>query len=479
MKKSLSLFGLLFTAAAALAQPFNLTLQVDMKNEDPATLANGVSVAGSFQSKIVGGGTNWTPGATMMTEMPAGSKKYSVTVALTEADTFDFKFVKGTAWGSNEGISGPCAAPGSDNRRVIMTGNAVYPLNCYNTCEACPATVDTLNVRFQVDLTNMAALFAAPFNDTVSVAGSFAENIVNGVFPNWRPAAIGMTPIAPGSQIYQTALFRIKSGSYAYKFIYGDDWPYSENFTGACVSGGNRTLTLAGANNSNVTVVPFCFNSCDAACAALGAPRPVKFTVDASDEADGPVYSIGGTMQLKTFAGNVLNMTDNNNGTFSYTFSAMYPLTYQYRYFQNDGVATTDENFSPVNCPNALAGPVGDTRRSVTIPAGTGLYEVAPFYKYNTCTVSPLSPVSVESKKSAAYFVTAPNPFTGSTTISFSNVENQKFSVVVTDIAGRVLQSQHNLVGNTATIQGLNAGVFFATLTTENGARYTQKLIAE
>jgi Secretion system C-terminal sorting domain len=475
MKKSLSLFGLLFTAAAAFAQPFNVTLQVDMKNEDPASLANGVSAAGSFQSKIVGGGTDWTPGAVMLTESPAGSKKYSVTVALTEAGSYAFKFVKGTSWGTNEGISGTCAATGSDNRALVVAGDMTYPLNCYNSCAACPATVDTLNVKFQVDITNVEALFGTPFNGVVSVTGSFPAAIIGGTYSNWTPGQIVMTASAPGSKIYESATFRMVSGNYSYKFIYGDAWGYDENFNGPCISGGNRSITIAGAANSNLTVGPFCFATCDPTCAALGTPRPVKFTVDATDEA-AATYSIGGTMQFKAFTGNALNMTDNGNGTFSYTFPAMYPIAYQYRYFQNDGVATTDENFSPVACPEAIAGPVGDTRRTVTIPAGTGLYEVAPFYKYNTCTVSPLA---AEDKKSMAYFTTAPNPFTGATRIAFSNLDNQKFSVVVTDIAGRVLQSQHNLNGNTATVEGLTAGVYFATLTTENGARYTQKLIAE
>ena len=472
MKKSLSLFGLLFTAAAAFAQPFNVTLQVDMKNEDPATLANGVSAAGSFQSKIVGGGTDWTPGAVMLTESPAGSKKYSVTVALTEAGNYAFKFVKGTSWGNNEGISGPCAAAGSDNRALVVAGDMTYPLNCYNSCDACPATVDTLNVQFQVDITNVEALFGAPFNNTVSVTGSFGTAIVNGTYSNWTPGQIVLAPVSPGSKIYTTPVFRMASGNYAYKFLYGDAWGYDENFTGPCISGGNRSITIAGANNSNLTVGPFCYGTCDATCTPLGTPRPVKFTVDVSDE-PGATYSIGGTMQFKAFTGNQLNMTDNGDGTFSYTTS-MYPISYQYRYYQNDGVATTDENFSPVNCPTAVSGPVGDTRRTVTIPAGTGLYEVDT-YKYNTCILTAVE----DAKKSIAYFTTAPNPFSGATTIAFSNLDNQKFSVVVTDIAGRVLQAQHNLNGNTATVEGLTAGVYFATLTTENGARYTQKLIAE
>jgi hypothetical protein len=472
MKKSLSLFGLLFTAAAAFAQPYNLTIQVDMKNEvvDPA----GVSAAGDFQGSIVTGGTVWTPGQVMLTENPVGSKKYSVTVALSVADTFAFKIVNGpSGW---EGVPGACNVGG--NRSVIVAGaSTVAPSFCYGSCVACPSTVDTLNVRFQVDMTNMEALYAAPHHDTVTIAGDFAAAIVNGTYQNWSPGAILLTRTAPGSKIYQTPVFRMKSGNYSYKFLYGPSWGYDENFSGPCKTGSNRELTIAGITNSNVTVGPFCFNSCDPTCSALGNPRPVKFTVDATDEA-AATYSIGGTMQLKAFTGNLLNMIDNGNGTFSKTMN-MYPGDYQYIYFQNDGVTTASEGFAPAGCSQAIPGPVGGVRRTMTVPGdATSLFEVNCF-KYNTCTFCTAPFNAAEAKKSAAYFTAQPNPFNGSTRISFSNLENAKFNVVVTDVTGRVVSTQMNLSGNTATIQDLKAGVFFATLTTENGTRYTQKLVAE
>lgn len=452
-----------------------------MKNEDPASLANGVSAAGSYQAKIVGNSlaNEWQPGQVMLTETPAGSKKYSVTVMMSDTGRFAFKFVKGTAWGNNEGINGPCAAPSSDNRALVVMGNTTYPLNCYNSCAACPSTVDTLNVRFQVDVTNMAALYTAPFNDTVSIAGNFPDAIVNATIPNWSPGKIVLTPVTPGSKIYQTPVFRIKSGSYAYKFLYGPVWGYDENFTGTCIGGSNRALTLAGANNSNVTVGPFCFNSCDPTCSSLGSPRPVKFTVDATDEA-AATYSVGGTMQLKAFTGDILNMDDNGNGTFSKTMN-MYPGNYQYIYFQNDGTATASEDFPPAGCSQAIPGPVGGVRRTMTVPGdATTLFEVNCF-KYSTCTFCTAPFNAAEAKKSAAYFTMMPNPLTDATRISFSNLENAKFSVVITDVTGRIVQATYNLTGNSASItrEGLNAGVFLATLTTENGARFTQKLVVD
>ena len=97
-----------------------------------------------------------------------------------------------------------------------------------------------------------------------------------------------------------------------------------------------------------------------------------------------------------------------------------------------------------------------------------------PFF--NECFVA-----TQNEKQSAAYFTTAPNPFTSSTRISFANLENARFAITVYDVTGRAIKTVNNLTGNSAEItrEGLTAGVFFATLTTENGARFTQKLIVE
>jgi Secretion system C-terminal sorting domain len=474
MKKSLSLFGLLFAAVAAFAQPYNVTLQVDMKNIPAADLANGVSVAGSFQSAVVGQAyTNWTPGQIMLTEMPAGSKKYSVTVQLP-AGNYSFKFLKGIAWGTDESVAGAC---GGGDRTLAVTGNTVYPLNCFASCDACPSVVDTIHTRFLVDLTNKIALDGPPTMNGISIAGNFQAAVIGQSYSNWTPGQIMLTPVTAGSTIYQTPILEMPSGNYSYKFLYGNAWGTDENFTGPCVSGGNRSAAIAGANHSNLNVGPFCFATCDAVCPTIYPARPVKFTVDVSNTAGG-TFALDGTIQPVAFTGTHIAMDDDGNGvTFSKTINIR-PGDYQYRYYNIVGATTQEENFAPAGCVDVISGPVGDTRRTVTIPVGTTLYEIKvagmnPFF--NECFVG------TENKQSAAFFTTAPNPFTTSTRISFANLENARFAITVYDVTGRAIKTVNNLTGNSAEItrEGLTSGVFFATLTTENGARFTQKLIVE
>ena len=81
-------------ASAAWAQT-TVTLTVDMSNE--MVSADGVHVAGSFQG--------WDPAATPMTDNGDGT--WSYTFMSDTAATYQYKFINGNAWGSDEqGIPG-------------------------------------------------------------------------------------------------------------------------------------------------------------------------------------------------------------------------------------------------------------------------------------------------------------------------------------------------------------------------------------
>ena len=181
-------------ASAAWAQT-TVTLTVDMSNE--MVSADGVHVAGNFQG--------WDPAATPMTDNGDGT--WSYTFMSDTAATYQYKFINGNAWGSDEGIPGACAFDG--NRQIAVDGmmGEASSTVCYNSCAACGMTT----VRFRVDMSNEEV---SPFG--VHVAGDFQ---------GWSPDGTALTD-ADGDMIYEAIeSFEADSGStITFKFINGKHW---------------------------------------------------------------------------------------------------------------------------------------------------------------------------------------------------------------------------------------------------------------
>jgi hypothetical protein len=472
MKKLLFSFALLASAAAMYAQPYAVTFRVDMRGHLPAP-GGKVTVSGDFAATATPPAPNWTQGLLELTDANS-DMVYEGTFQLA-GGPIKYKFATTDAMGANANWEG------QPDRVATVAAATVLPIHCFGVdgvgnCPVVVGTPDTVNVTIKIDFTRAFGIFGSPFHNIICIAGDLQQ--AAGFPSNWSPNVTLLQPETPGSKVYTTTL-RLLEGTYAYKAIFGDDWGYDEAPVGACVAGGNRKLVVPGTHtgqgNGTYTEGPFCFGSC-AACDPLGAQRPVVFTVDVTDEAPGATYFINGTFNFPAFqAASNVAMASNANNTFSHTLN-MYPGDYQYHFSQNDGTTTTNENFNPAGCPEAIAGPVGDLRRTVTVPAGTGPYYVN-VYKYNTCTMV----ATEETKRNAAFFQVAPNPFTGTARINFSNESNSTFGVVMTDIAGKTVRTMNNLTGSNVTIeQGtLITGVYFVTLTTANGARFTQKLVIQ
>src|ERR1044071_2653888 len=98
-----SLILLLGLCSVASAQ-FTVTFQVDMNTQ--ASIADTVSVAGNFQV-AAGFPSDWTPGATRLTDTDQDGI-YTLDVTLP-AGTYEYKFLNGAAWGTDESVPGSCA----------------------------------------------------------------------------------------------------------------------------------------------------------------------------------------------------------------------------------------------------------------------------------------------------------------------------------------------------------------------------------
>ena len=470
MKKLVTFLALTSLSALSFAQ-VNVTFSVDL---GPTQLGNNaVFVVGNFQGET-GNANDWTPTDPNFQLNPTGAGSTIYTGVYTlPVGTYEYKFQindpanPGTWTGAENNFATP-----SGNRQVTVTAANPFliPTSCFNVLAAgnCPAQVDTLNVTFQVDMTNAIAKFGAPGGGVVTVAGGFQ---------NWSPGTTFMHQASAGSTVYQTDPIRIPEGDISYKFLFGNAWGYDESVPAACAGGGNRTYTVSGTQNQNVTIPAVCWNTCEATCAPLGAAREVKFWVDASQEVVDPLgIRIDGDFQLPFFQGDGSSrvaLINEGNGLYSYT-KTLYPGDYVYRFYNGNSGENFD--FTATNPPCGVPAPVGTPRRLVTVVAGAGVQNVGPFI-YNDCALS----VSTKNQSEAAAFTMSPNPTANETIIRFTNKDNQSFGVTVTDVLGRTVRSNNNLNGTQTTIAkgNLATGIYNVTLTLESGERFTKKLIIE
>ncbi|MDD3130573.1 MAG: lamin tail domain-containing protein [Bacteroidales bacterium] len=218
-----------------------VTFQVNMAEQSVS--GDGVHIAGSFQS--------WAPGATAMSL--AHDAVYTYTTMLEEGAYYEFKYVNGNSWGQDESVPGACNQNGNRFLSVPVGGIVLDPV-CFASCVDCDAP--TADITFQVDMSN----------EEVSLNGVH----VVGSFQGWNPGSSLMSDA--GNGIY-TFTATINVGDHVlYKFINGNDWPFSEVVPADCgeddgFGGYNRYLDVA---EENTVLEVVCFGSCSP-CEVTGA----------------------------------------------------------------------------------------------------------------------------------------------------------------------------------------------------------------
>ena len=243
-----------------------VTISVNMSNEQVGP--NGVHVAGSFQSEIgvvdgMGNPADWQPGATMMIDNGGGI--YSFEANLPDG-VYEYKFINGNAWGSDEGsIPSICQVGGGNtNRFFVVDGFDVFlPPVYFNGSSASENGTDFyVPIRFSTDMgsTTVAA-------EGVSCRGNWQE-VANAGF-NFSADASNknkLYDLSPGVGLnVYTGIFYVPSTSpsFEYKFVNGVNY---ENVPSECVVGLNRSIT---ADPTNGTSVLYCFGTCSDVCVVV------------------------------------------------------------------------------------------------------------------------------------------------------------------------------------------------------------------
>jgi len=459
MKKIYALLiALLAFGYTAQAQMFSVTFQVDMQNE---TVGDTVSVAGNFQA-AGGVGNDWTPGAAVLTD-GNNDDIYELTVMLP-AGNYEYKFLNGAAWGTDEGVPGACATNG--NRGLSVSGNTTIPVDCFGACGPCATSVDTVMVTFQVDMSNETAA------DSVTVAGDWQGDAVGQGWSDWTP---GISVLTDGNNddIYELTVM-LPEGTYQYKYINGVAWGLDESVPTACNVNNNRELVVSGPGP---IVVPV---NCFAGCGVCVPPLPpinVTFRVDMSNEiVNVNGLNVAGSFQNPAWDKDALGMLDGNgDDIYEYTESIV-PGEYQFKFFNGGSMDPNDGEFGsidPGSC--AISNGLGGFNRVLDIKGMTN-DTILPVYEFNTCQTVATSIVDAQLDGVEAY----PNPFSTNATVRLNGYDGMPYSIRLVNVVGQKVWEQNEVTEAEMVIEraGLQTGVYFLEVE-KNGAKKTLKLIVE
>jgi hypothetical protein len=451
---------LLAAAFPAVAQNFNVTFQVDMQNV--AVIDDTVSVAGSFQA-AAGFPADWTPGSTILTDGNS-DLVYDITVQIP-AGSYEYKFLNGAAWGTDEGIPGACNVNG--NRGVTVAGDTTISVVCFGSCTACPTVVDTVDVTFQVEMRYLTIA------SMVTVAGDFQGDVPGMGWGDWTP---GITELTDGNNdsVY-TLTVRLPEGTYAYKYINGNAWGQDESVPSACSVNNNRELIVTGPGP--IVIPAHCFASCSA-CVAPLPPINVTFRVDMSNEivnANG--VFVAGSFQNPAWVKDTLQMLDpDQNGIYEFTQSLV-PNEYQHKFYNGPGGDPDGETFDFLAGGCGVSNGVGGFNRELQL-TGRLTDTILPVFIYNTCNTPS---VSNQEKEEATLFSVYPNPFHTSTIVELQRYDRKAFDIRMVNVTGQVVMERKGIRSSQVEItrEGLNSGLYFLELRDSQGRQTTHKVVIE
>ncbi len=219
----------------------DITFQVDMTGQTISS--DGVHIAGSVNG--------WNTSSHTLTDQ--GGDIYAITMSLMPGNDYEYKFLNGNNWGTEETPPAACAI----NNNRVFTAPASDLTLALTPFGGCPTPNETQMVTFQVDMTGQTVS-----GNGVHVAGNF-----NG----WSPNQTTMTLI--GDDIYQVTVTVLSTlTTIQYKYLNGDAWGTEETIPAPCVnSNSNREYVIEGAG-STVDLPIYVFGT----CTESDAPLPVE-----------------------------------------------------------------------------------------------------------------------------------------------------------------------------------------------------------
>ncbi len=236
--------AILLSLNLAHTQNVEVIFQVDMSNETVSP--DGIHVAGNFQS-AAGFGSDWDPGATVLSD-DNGNNIYTIAVKIPPS-TYEYKFINGNSWGSDENPPSQCSV-GNTNNREITIGSTDFeiPVVPFNQCLA--------SISFSINMTGTEVA-----QEGVHLMGNFQESA--GFAENWDPTSLKLEDVN-GDNTYEVDIV-LPAGDYEYLYVNGNTNSDIEQLSDECATIGSN-----GTNNRSILVTSdtpspptYCFNTCE------------------------------------------------------------------------------------------------------------------------------------------------------------------------------------------------------------------------
>lgn len=244
MKKLYALFLFLLCATVAQAQLVEVTFAVDMNGVDGFDPAEGVFVAGGFQS--------WTPADGALSDDDGDGIWTRTYDNMVPGNTENFKFGIGNDWGNNEGmdmtaLTDDCSVSDSDgniNREYTVPADGGVVAFIYDSCDEAVLPSNTVMVTFAVNMNDVA-----DFDPAMGV-------FVAGEFQSWTPGDGALTD-DDGNGVWSRTYELDANQTIEYKFGIGNDWGNNESGQD-CFVNDNRVLEIG----MDDVLVNFMYNTC-------------------------------------------------------------------------------------------------------------------------------------------------------------------------------------------------------------------------
>jgi hypothetical protein len=405
---------------------------------------NGVHVAGSAITP------NWTP--QYGTARETSNNRYAYVTYVDPNATYEYKFLNGDFWGTDESAPAPCGASG--NRQVVVASDDVIAdAFCFGTCELCAPQTE---VTFKVNLTQQGG--GNP--EGVSVAGAFQ---------GWSPGTTLMTD-DNADGIYEVTLM-MDQGTYEYKFLNGLAWGTDEEIPCLCAVNNNREIVVG----VDPVTVEFCFAQCEVSeCIDVSGVVDMTFRVNMNAETVSPegVYVIGNFTTPPFQAGAIQMTDDDSDGIYEASAPVTGIVELKYKFINGDVNTPANEESADLatagcGCSNGFG---GYNRTHIL----TGVDEVLTAFVFNSCS-DLVSTSNIELGRVNIF----PNPTDGLTYIEIENPNRHNLRMNIVDVTGKVVRENVLVNNNRVEINAgqLAPGLYLLNVTNENSERAVYKLM--
>ena len=342
-----------------------------------------------------------------------------------------------------------------NDRKVAVSQDMIMMPHCWGSCGPCVAgpVIDSVNVTFQVDLSNVCP----PDVDSVAIAGN-----ING----WPAPGDLLTDM--GNGIWAITIELPNNTNHEYKF----QTIHNGSVTWEGIA--NRVLNFTTTNDT--TIAASCFNS-TTPCGPSVPPANVTFRVDMSQAGSVNDVFVMGDFTLPNWQDGALQMTLVDPAGIYEVTEEVCQETFFYKFVNGDVSVPANEEFdgdTAVTCaePNGIGG----WNRKVTRTSGNDT--TLTTWIFSTCDAST---VGIDELGKGPEFSVYPNPFENSTTIEFAEVVNENYTVVVSDVTGKVVKEITNLRENRVVIhrENMETGIYLLQVSNANGARTVKKLVVK